>query len=514
MILIPVLGDQLSPGLASLRDVDRADAVVLMVEVADETTYVWHHKKKIALILSAMRHFAAELRAGGWTVDYVELDAAGNTGNFTGEVGRALTRHAATAIRTVEAGEWRVLAMQQGWTAAFGVPVDILPDDRFLCSTAEFTEWAAARKRLVMEDFYREMRKRTGILMSFGKPVGNKWNFDHDNRKVPPRGLNTPGVATFEPDAVTRDVLRLVAARFDAHFGDLEPFRFAVTRTQALAALGHFVEHALPRFGDYQDAMVAGQDHLWHAALSPYINCGLLGPREVIDAAVRAHVDGHAPLNAVEGFVRQILGWREYVRGVYWLSGPDYTRSNALGAARDLPDFYWTGQTDMRCMAEAIGGTRREAYAHHIHRLMVLGNFAMLAGVDPHQVHVWYLIVYADAYEWVEAPNVIGMSQFADGGVLGSKPYAGGGAYIDRMSDYCGRCRYSVKLKTGPDACPFNALYWDFLARHRERLQSNQRLWRMYDGWDRLGPERQAATRASAAAFLDTLPPGSKAWTG
>ncbi len=512
-VLIPVLGDQLSATLASLRDADPADAVVLMVEVADETTYVWHHKKKIALILSAMRHFAAELRAGGWTVDYVELDAPGNTGSFTGEVGRALTRHAVTRIRTVEAGEWRVLAMQQGWSAAFGVPVEIVPDDRFLCSKADFLDWASARKRLVMEDFYREMRKRTGVLMSFGKPVGNKWNFDHDNRKTPPRGLNTPGIATFEPDAITRDVLALVAARFAAHFGDLEPFRLATTRAEALLALDHFIAHALPRFGDYQDAMVAGQDHLWHAALSPYLNCGLLGPREVIDAAVRAFDDGDAPLNAVEGFVRQILGWREYVRGMYWLEGPDYTASNALGATRDLPDFYWTGDTDMRCMAEAIGSTKREAYAHHIHRLMVLGNFAMLAGVDPHQVHVWYLIVYADAYEWVEAPNVIGMSQFADGGRLGSKPYAGGGAYIDRMSDYCGKCRYRVKLKTGPDACPFNALYWGFLARHRDTLKSNQRLWRMYDGWDRLGPERQAATRASAAAFLDSLPPGSKAWT-
>ena len=514
MILLPILGDQLSHDLATLSDADRAASVILMVEVADETTYVWHHKKKIALILSAMRHFAAELRGCGWTVDYVELDAPGNTGSFTGEIVRAAARHAATRIRTVEAGEWRVVAMQEGWAAATGTPSDIVADDRFICAKADFLDWAAARKRLVMEDFYREMRKRTGILMSFGKPVGNKWNFDHDNRKTPPRGLNTPGIATFVPDSVTRDVLALVAARFDAHFGDLEPFGFAVTRADALLALDHFVAHALPRFGDYQDAMVAGQDHLWHAALSPYLNCGLLTPREVIDAAVAAFDAGAAPLNAVEGFVRQILGWREYVRGIYWLEGPDYTRSNALGATRDLPDFYWTGATDMRCMAEAIGATRREAYAHHIQRLMVLGNFAMLAGIDPHQVHVWYLIVYADAYEWVESPNVIGMSQFADGGRLGSKPYAGGGAYIDRMSDYCGRCRYDVRAKTGPDACPFNALYWDFLARHRELLQSNQRLWRVYNGWDRLGPERQAATRASAAAFLAALPPGSRDWTG
>ena len=329
-LLIPVLGDQLSSGLASLRDVDRSMAVVLLAEVAGETGYVRHHKKKIALVLSAMRHFAAELRAGGWTVDYVTLDAPGNTGSLTGEVGRAVVRHGATAIRTVEAGEWRVLAMQESWAAAFGVPCDIVPDDRFLCAKADFLYWARARKTLVMEDFYREMRKRTGLLMRVGKPVGNRWNYDADNRKTPPRGLNTPGVATFEPDATTREVLTLVGERFVENFGDLEPFRFATTRAEALRALDHFVTHALPRFGDYQDAMVAGQDHLWHAALSPYLNCGLLTPREVLDAAVAAYEHGDAPLNAVEGFVRQILGWREYVRGMYGLEGrttPRRTRS-------------------------------------------------------------------------------------------------------------------------------------------------------------------------------------------
>lgn len=512
--LIPVLGDQLSHQLASLRSIDPADAVVLIVEVLDEARYVHHHKKKIALLFSAMRHFAEELREAGWTVDYVTLDAPGNTHSFTGEAGRALARHGADRIRIVEAGEWRVQAMLDAWAAAFGIPVEILPDDRYLCSTADFAEWAAARKRLVMEDFYREMRKRTGLLMTFGKPVGNRWNLDADNRKTPPRGLNFPGVAVFEPDAITRDVLALVAARFADHFGDLEAFGFAVTRAQALVALDHFVANALPRFGDYQDAMVEGQPHLWHAALSPYINCGLLGPREVVDAAAAAYDRGEVPLNAAEGFIRQIIGWREYVRGIYWHAGPAYADSNALNATRDLPEFYWTGDTAMRCISQSVKQVEREAYNHHIQRLMVLGNFAMLIGVEPAQVEEWYLIVYADAYEWVELPNVHGMSQFADGGLLGSKPYAGGGAYIDRMSDHCRRCSYDVKQKTGPGACPFNALYWDFLARHRELLKGNQRLWRMYDGWDRLGPERQAATRASAADFLATLPGRSRAWTG
>ncbi|QYE36056.1 cryptochrome/photolyase family protein [Polymorphobacter sp. PAMC 29334] len=509
--LIPVLGDQLSHGLVSVRD-GPAEAVVLMVEVADEAAYVRHHKKKIALILSAMRHFADELRAAGWTVDYVKLDDDGNTGSFTGEVGRAIERHHATSIRIVESGEWRVAAMIDGWAARFGVPVEVLPDDRFLCSRADFAEWAAARKRLIMEDFYREMRKRTGLLMAFGKPIGTRWNFDADNRKVPPRGLNYPAPPEFEPDAITREVLDLVGRRFGDHFGDLDPFGFAVTRAQALVALDHFITVALPRFGDYQDAIVEGQAFLYHAILSPYLNCGLLTAHEVAHAAADAFARGDAPLNAVEGFVRQVIGWREYVRGIYWHAGPEYKDSNALGATRDLPEFYWTGDTDLRCIAQSVAQVRAHAYNHHIQRLMVLGNFAMLIGVEPAQIEDWFLVVYADAYEWVELPNVHGMSQFADGGLLGSKPYAGGGAYIDRMSDHCGRCRYDVKQKTGPDACPFNALYWDFLARHRELLKGNSRLWRMYDGWDRLGPERQAATRASAAAFMATLPPAARGW--
>ena len=510
-ILIPVLGDQLSHGLAALSG-GPAGAVVLLVEVGDEARYVRHHPKKIALIFAAMRHFANELRGLGWTVDYVRLDDGGNSGSFTGEIVRAAARHGATGIRVTEPGEWRVETMIDGWSAATGLPVERLADDRFLCSRADFSDWADGRKRLIMEDFYREMRKRTGLLMAFGKPVGNRWNLDADNRKVPPRGLNYPAPPVFTPDAVTREVLDLVGKTFGDHFGDLEPFGFATTRADALIALDHFIAVALPRFGDYQDAIVEGQAFLYHAVLSPYLNCGLLTAREVVDAAAAAFDRGDAPLNAVEGFIRQIIGWREYVRGIYWWAGPEYKQSNALSATRDLPSFFWTGETDLRCIAQSVAQVRREAYNHHIQRLMVLGNFAMLIGVDPAQIEEWYLVVYADAYEWVELPNVHGMSQFADGGILGSKPYAGGGAYIDRMSDHCAKCRYDVKQKTGPDACPFNALYWDFLARHRELLKGNSRLWRMYDGWDRLGPERQAATRASAATFMATLPAAARGW--
>lgn len=510
--LIPVLGDQLSHGLASLRGVDRGAAVVLMAEVAEETGYVKHHKAKIALVLAAMRHFAAELAAAGWRVDYVRLDAPANRGSLTAEVARAAAVHSATRIRITEPGEWRVAAMIGEWGDATGLPVEPLADDRFLCSRADFTAWADGRRMLVMEDFYRAMRRRTSVLMAGGQPVGGRWNFDADNRKRPPRGLAGPPRAAFAPDAVTAEVLTLVAERFAGHFGSLDGFGWPVTRAQALMALDGFVRDALPRFGDYQDAMVEGDDLLFHSLLSPALNLGLLDPREMIDAAVAAFEAGAAPLNAVEGFVRQILGWREYVRGIYWREGPDYRNRNVLGATRDLPAFYWEGQSGMRCLDTAVDATRRRAHAHHIRRLMVLGNFALLAGVDPVQLHEWFLVVYADAYEWVELPNTLGMSQFGDGGLLGSKPYAASGAYIDRMSDHCRHCRFDVKARTGPDACPFNALYWDFLARNRDRLGRNRRLEMPYRNWDRMAPETQRALRARAAEVLAALPAGARHW--
>ncbi len=512
-ILIPVLGDQLTPTLASLRDVDRADAVVVMMEVWDEATYVRHHQKKIALIFSAMRHFAEELRGQGWTVDYVTLDARGNTHSFTGEVARAAKRHRARAIRVVAGAEYRVRQAQDGWAADTGLPVEILEDDRFVCPLPDFYAWAQGRRELRMEFFYREMRRRTGLLMTAdGKPEGDKWNYDHDNRDTPPRGVNYPAPERFAPDAITKDVLALVGKRFAGHFGDLEPFALPVTRTQALRALGHFIAAALPDFWRYQDSMIAGQDYLFHSSLSLCLNLGLLGPLEVCQAAVAAYDRGDAALNAVEGFVRQIIGWREYMRGMYWWDMPEFAKRNALKATRPLPDFYWTGDTDMRCLAESVDQTKREAYAHHIQRLMVLGNFALLAGIDPAAVSDWFLVVYFDAYEWVELPNVVGMSQFADGGMVASKPYVSSGAYIYRMSDYCGRCAYDVKKKTGEGACPFNALYWDFLARHEKRFAGNARMRNMYGTWSRFTDEKRAEYRTSAANFLDTLTPAAPGW--
>ena len=504
-VLVPILGDQLSCAIASLRGADPAATRILMMEVAEETGYVRHHKRKLAYILSAMRHHAAALRAAGWTVDYVALDDPGNSGSFTGELARAVARLAPERIVVTEAGEWRVQAMLESWATLFGIPVEIRPDDRFLATHREFERWAADREVLRMEFFYREMRRKTGLLMDGGKPVGGRWNLDHDNRRRPKRDLTMPRPLAFAPDAITRAVLTLVAGRFPDHPGSLDGFDHAATRDDALRQQRHFLDHALARFGDYQDAMLAGEPHLWHSVLSPYINAGLLDPLALCRAVAERHAAGKVPLNAAEGYIRQVIGWREYMRGIYWLEGPGYVDRNFLDARRDLPGFYWTGATDLHCLAQAIGQTLDRAYAHHIQRLMVTGNFALLIGADPRQVHLWYLEIYIDAYEWVELPNTLGMSQFGDGGLLGSKPYAASGAYIDRMSDYCGACRYDVTQRTGPDACPFNALYWDFLARNEKKLGRNRRLAMPYRTWAKMDADTKRDIRASAGAFLDRL---------
>ena len=503
--LILILGDQLSPAISSLEVADRRCDRLLMVEVAEEATYVRHHKKKIAFLFSAMRHHAAALRDAGWQVDYLRLDAPENSGSFTGEVERAIRRHKPQRVVVTEPGEWRVRAAMEHWPADRGLPVEILDDERFLCSRTDFANWAAGRKQLRMEFFYREMRRKTGLLMGGDQPEGGKWNFDAENRKPAKADLFMPQPHRVDPDTITEEVLTLVGERFGNHFGDLTPFWFAVTASEAEVALDHFIEQALPSFGDYQDAMLADERFLYHSVLSLYINAGLLDPLAVCRRVEAAYRAGQAPLNAAEGFIRQIIGWREYVRGLYWLKMPGYVEENFLAADRPLPDFYWTADTEMACLKTAITQTREEAYAHHIQRLMVTGNFAMLAGVDPKQVHEWYLAVYADAYEWVELPNTLGMSQFADGGLLGSKPYAASGNYINRMSDYCGRCPYDVKRKTGAKACPFNPLYWDFLVRNEDRLRGNPRLAQVYRTWDRMSAEKQRDYRESAAGILAKL---------
>ncbi|GJE28256.1 cryptochrome/photolyase family protein [Methylobacterium organophilum] len=501
-----ILGDQLHRRVASLTDLDSEADVVLLVEVRAEATYVRHHKQKIAFLFSAMRHFAAELEAEGVRVDYVRLDAEGNTGSFTEELERAIARHDPERVVVTEPGEWRVWEMMQAWREELSVPVEIRADNRFLCSRETFEAWAGDRTALRMETFYRFMRKRTGILMTEEGPEGGQWNFDAENRKRLPRGHVPPERIGFPPDAITREAMALVAREFGDHFGSLDAFAWPVTRAEALRSLAHFLREGLPRFGDYQDAMKADAPFLYHALIAPALNAGLLTAEEICRAAERAYREGGIPLNAAEGFIRQILGWREYVRGLYWAQMPVYAESNALAARRDLPWFYWSGETGMNCLRQCIAQTRDHAYAHHIQRLMVLGNFALLAGIEPAQVEEWYLVVYADAYEWVELPNVHGMVLWADGGLLGSKPYAASGAYIDRMSDYCGaECRYDVKAKTGSEACPFNYLYWNFLITHEQRLCSNPRMAMPYRTLRAMGEERRAAIVADAARFLDAL---------
>ncbi len=502
--LVLVLGDQLTPSVAALRAADRESDIVVMAEVEDEAAYVPHHPKKIAFILAAMRHFAAELEQAGWRVLYTRLDDPENAGSIPGEVLRRVEDTGAQEVIATEPGEWRLIDL----LGALPVPVRQLPDDRFLCSRKEFDAWAEGRKSLRMEYFYREMRRRTGLLMEGAKPAGGQWNYDHDNRKPAAADLFREGPAWFEPDAETQAVLDLVEGRFAGNFGDLRPFRFGVTRAQAEAAFDHFLRHRLAEFGAYQDAMLAEDAFLSHAVIGLYLNTGLLDPLKVCRAAEAAWRDGYVPINSAEGFIRQILGWREFVRGVYFREGPDYVRRNRLNHQRKLPDFYWGGETRMACMAAAVGQTRTEAYAHHIQRLMVTGNFALLAGVNPAEVHEWYLAVYADAFEWVEAPNTLGMSQFADGGVVGSKPYVSSGAYIERMSDYCKGCHYRVRERTGPRACPFNLLYWHFLTRHRPRFQGNPRMAQMYRTWDRMAEDRRAAVLAEADALLARLSAG------
>ncbi|MGA0951902.1 MAG: cryptochrome/photolyase family protein [Candidatus Puniceispirillaceae bacterium] len=505
-VLRLILGDQLNHQLASLRDINIETDIVLMAEVGAEVTYVKHHKRKIAFLFAAMRHFAEALRGDGISVIYRRLDDPDNGGSLESEVKRAIAAHKIAKLVVTMPGEYRLMEIMKRWQSSLGIAVELREDDRFLCSLDRFASWADGRRQLRMDFFYRDMRRDHNILMDGGEPIGGKWNFDSDNRESPKAGMVIPPPLQFAPDDITTEVLGLVATRCADHFGELDDFGFAVTRQQALAVLDHFIDQRLPDFGRYQDAMLLDEPWVYHSHIGFYLNAGLLLPAEAIAAAEAAYHSGHAPLNSAEGFIRQILGWREFVRGIYWLKMPGYADLNFFEADRDLPEFFWTGNTKMLCMAQAVDATRKYAYAHHIQRLMVLGNFALLAGLAPAQVNAWFLIVYADAYEWVELPNVSGMVLFADGGYLASKPYAAGGAYINRMSNYCRDCHYKVSQKNGAAACPFNYLYWDFLIRNRDKLKDNARLGMMYRSLDRMDETKIAAIRDDADQFLASLP--------
>ncbi len=501
--LIVVLGDQLDFDAAAFDGFDAVQDAVWMAEVAEESIHVWSSKPRTVMFLAAMRHFALALHDAGRPLHYTRLDAAGNCGSFGAQLQADIERLRPARLVMTAPGDWRVLQAIKSVAETNAVPLDIREDRHFFVSVREFAAHAKGRKSLRMEYFYREQRKCHNVLMHDGAPIGGKWNFDADNREA--FGTAGPGVvpprAAFEPDAVTREVIALVNNRFAQHPGQLESFAWPVTRAQALQSLLAFIQERLPLFGRYQDAMWPGDPWLYHAHLSAALNLKLLNPREVVAAAEAAHREGHAPLASVEGFIRQILGWREYVRGVYWTAMPEYLERNALDASEDLPAWYWTGATDMACLRDALAQTLTHGYSNHIQRLMVTGLYALMLGVQPKQVHAWYLAVYVDAVEWVELPNTLGMSQYADGGVMGSKPYIATGKYIDRMSPHCKDCRYDPAQRSGDSACPFTTLYWDFLMRHEAKLTKNPRMALQVKNVARLTHVQKQAVNERAAAI-------------
>nr|WP_290700252.1 cryptochrome/photolyase family protein [Halomonas sp. UBA3074] len=501
--LLLVLGDQLSLSLTTLHQAPPG-AVVALCEVAEEARYVPHHIHKIGLFLAAMRHFAETLREEGFQVHYSALGDDDNTHSLVDEAERIAKQYGCDEIRVARPGEWRLWeTMRQRDDAA--IPWQVLEDERFFTTPEAFSQWAKGRKQLRLEYFYREQRKRTGLLMEGDEPAGGKWNFDHDNRQPISAELDFPDLPQHRQDALTKAALSDAEHHFSDHMGSLANFNLPVTRRQALVDLRHFIQHGLAQFGRYQDAISDSAPFLYHSRLSAAMNIGLLSPQEVCEAAEQCYFAGDAPINAVEGFIRQILGWREYVRGLYWTQMPGYKAANQLDFKRDLPDFYWDAATDMRCLQRAIQMTIDHSYAHHIQRLMVTGNFALLCGIKPEALCDWYLAVYADASEWVELPNTLGMVLHADGGLMGSKPYCASGKYIDKMSDHCQHCRYSPKQVTGPNACPFNSLYWHFLETNAEQLNKNPRMKLIYGSLSRMADEKREAIRQQAEQFLAQL---------
>ena len=503
-----VLGDQLDAASPVLADLDAGRDRIVLIEAPGEARHVPSHKARIALFLSAMRHYAAELRSRGLPVIYVALDEPryADLPGLVERLARVAAEVGARELAVVEPGEWRLARAIEQWCRTDGIALTVLPDEHFLCSRAQFAAWAGGRRELRMEHFYRWMRRHHRVLLGDdGEPAGGRWNFDADNRGAFPRTGpgDIPPPARFAPDDVTREVLALVRRRFAGHPGSVDDFGWPVTRAQALAALERFVEARLEGFGRTQDAMWTGTPFGWHALLSSSLNLKLLNPREVIAAAERACRTRRLPLASVEGFIRQVLGWREFIRGVYWQFMPRLAEANHFGHRRALPRWYWSGDTRMNCMREVVGQTMAHGYAHHIQRLMVTGQFALLAEVEPQQVAEWYLAVYVDAVEWVELPNVAGMALYADGGRFTSKPYVASGAYIRRQSNYCLGCSYRPELRTGERACPVSTLYWNFLDRHEQRLAANPRTRLVAKGLGRLGAGERAAIRSRAAEMLD-----------
>ena len=503
--LVLVLGDQLDADSAAFDGFRPDRDAVLMVEAREEACRVPQHGQRLVLFFSAMRHFREGLVDRGRRVHYVELEDPANRGSFAAEIPRWIAATGALRLVVLEPGDHRVLQDLERAADGAGCRLEVRPDRHFLCPRDDFDAYARGRRRLLMEGFYRRMRRSHGLLMEDGEPAGGRWNFDRDNRR--PFGPEGPGEVPrprgFAPDDLTRQVMAMVERCFPGHPGRLQGFDYPVTAGQARQALADFVEHRLARFGAYQDAMATSQPYLYHSRLSCVLNLHLLDPRDALAAAVEAWEDGRAPLNAVEGFVRQILGWREFVRGIYWREMPGYAALNALEADLPVPAFLWTGDTEMNCVRQCVGQLVEHAYAHHIQRLMVLGLFTMLLGARPYDVHRWHLSMYADAVDWVSLPNVLGMSQYGDGGIVGTKPYSASGRYIGRMSDYCRGCRFDPTRATGEDACPLTTLYWDFLSRNRNRIGANARMGFQFRNLDRKSNSERRAIRARAGRLRE-----------
>ena len=503
--LCVILADQLNQEISSLNDFDKDLDEVLICEFKENFSDINHHKKKIVYQLSTMRHFGGELDAQGFKINYLKLDNPDNQNSYTSEILKLTQKKDIDRVIVTEPSTHAEMKSIQNWQKIIRRRVEIRKNDLFICDTDEFKSWAEGRKELRLEFFYRMLRKKHDVLMDGNQPEGGAWNFDKKNRKPLAKKHSVPKKYACVIDDETQSVINLVNDEFSDHFGSTDDFIFGVTRKEALEALHRFIEERLICFGDYQDAMIAENPWLFHSHLSMYLNNGLLKPKECIDLAEKAYYESKAPINSVEGFIRQILGWREYVRGLYWLKMPNYRSLNELAAEVSLPSFYWDAETKMNCLKISIENTKDNAYSHHIQRLMVLGNFALLAGIKPKEVNEWFLSVYADAYEWVELPNVSGMALFADGGIMASKPYASSGAYINRMSNYCKECHYDVKEKIGKKACPFNYLYWNFLDRNREKLSSNPRLGLAYRNLNNMSEDQLSTVNESAQIFFSLL---------
>lgn len=501
-----ILGDQLNihhPWLAT----PNANTLFLMAELPSETSYVNHHIQKVVAFFVAMRLFAAKLRQQGHRVHYICLDDSDNPGSFTNAVQRVIEQTGAETFGYQWPDEYRLDLELLELAPLLKIKTEVDDTHHFFTSRFELSEMFSHRKTFLMEHFYRTMRGKHKVLMEDGQPVTGRWNYDEDNRHKLPDATPVQPPKTFLRDVT--DVLTMIKSLHVETIGsiDAERFIWPVTREEGLELLGYFIDHLLPRFGTYQDAMSTRDWSLFHSRLSFVLNTKLIGPVEVVKAVERRWYDDpdHASIAQVEGFIRQILGWREYMRGVYWAKMPDFATLNFFGHDRELPKWFWTGETHMNCMRHAVGQSLEHAYAHHIQRLMVTGNFALLAGIHPDEVDRWYLGVYIDAIEWVEITNTRGMSQFADGGIVGSKPYVASANYIKKMGNYCDSCTYDHKKRAGDGACPLNSLYWHFYARNRALLERNQRISMVYRTWDKMDALRRSQLLDHAETVLQNL---------